>query len=78
MAITTSIQPHRKPLRCSARTHGVVEDGEIRLRCTERSCPDVIAAKARGERAIHVYDAWSGELLRTEFEAGPVALKKAG
>lgn len=64
------------PVQCEARVHAVVIDGHfLRQRCTERSCPDVIAAKARGERAFHVWDLQTGHMDRTEFE--PVRKEKS-
>ena len=45
------------PLKCSARTHALWEDGRlVRVRCTDRKCPDYQRAKARGMKAIHVFD----------------------
>lgn len=45
------------PLRCEARIHALVEDGRLlRLRCKDKTCPDVQQAKARGLKVFHVYD----------------------
>lgn len=56
------------PLRCAGRTHAVIVDGRVvRIRCTERNCPDAMVAKERGEIAIHVYDLYSRNQW-TEYE----------
>lgn len=45
------------PLRCPARTHALWQDDRlIRVRCSDKKCPDYQRAKAKGMKAIHVFD----------------------
>lgn len=59
-----------KQLRCPATLHAFVsEDGRyLRERCTDRRCPDVKIARENGDRAYHVWDLHTREIVRTEFE----------
>lgn len=57
-------------LRCKARTHAIAHyERFVRIRCRDRTCPDVQAVSGTGTKVIHVFDLVSGAEW-TEFEPG--------
>lgn len=57
-------------LRCKARTHAIAHYQRfIRVRCRDRTCPDVQSVRGTGTKVIHVFDLESGAEW-TEFEPG--------
>lgn len=56
-------------LRCAARVHATVLDGRfLRIRCTDKRCPDVDYARATKQKAFHVYDLKREVENYTDFE----------
>lgn len=56
------------PLQCQGRIHATLVDGRfLRIRCTDRACPDVQTGKDRGARVFHVFDLNSRKQW-TDFE----------